>query len=54
MIYFKFAIEDEDIFFLLDIHRRKTSYESANKALNERLELREFFLEPAIASWEDF
>ncbi len=53
-IFFKFGIEDEDIFYLLDIHRRKAVYNSSNKAYNERMEIRDFFLREAIANWEDF
>lgn len=53
-VYFKYGIEDEDIFYLLDIHRRKASYHSSIQALNERMEIRDFFLREAIANWEDF
>jgi hypothetical protein len=53
-IYFEFGIEDEDIFYLLDIHRQKYRYQDKNKGFNEKLEVREYFLEAAKTRWEDF
>ena len=53
-IYFEFGVEDEDIFYLLDIHRQKNSYQDKNHGFNEKLEVRDHFLEGAKTRWEDF
>ena len=53
-IYFNFGLEDEDIFYLLDVYRKKHAYQDKNHGFNERLEVREFFLKDALTRWEDF
>ena len=53
-IYFQFGLEDEDIFYLLDVYRKKHNYQDKNHGFNERIELREFFLKDASTKWEDF